>query len=171
MSVNFKQSSNGFTLIELIIVIVILGVLAALISGNFITSLKKGRDAKRKADLEQIQRAIEMRYEDKKEYPDFATFPFGSKLCETESCAPGEKVYMQKVPNDPVTSKTYEYVPIPDENGYKLFACMENGLQILPYQAQDSGLTCSVQCEYSGSQVPCLWGISSSNISIDTNYP
>ena len=42
---------KGFTLIELLIVIMILGVLAALITGNFFTSLKKGRDAKRKADL------------------------------------------------------------------------------------------------------------------------
>jgi len=79
------MNKKGFTLIELLVVIIVLGVLAALISGNFFTSLKKGRDAKRKADLEQIQRALEMYYEDKKAYPTF-TFPFGGKLCENYPC-------------------------------------------------------------------------------------
>ena len=54
------MNKKGFTLIELLLVIIILGVLSALITGNFFTSLKKGRDAKRKADLEQTQRALEM---------------------------------------------------------------------------------------------------------------
>ncbi|PIP15252.1 hypothetical protein COX47_00635, partial [Candidatus Roizmanbacteria bacterium CG23_combo_of_CG06-09_8_20_14_all_35_49] len=59
------MNRKAFTLIELLLVIIILGVLATLIIGNFFTSLKKGRDARRKGDLEQIQRALEMYYEDK----------------------------------------------------------------------------------------------------------
>jgi prepilin-type N-terminal cleavage/methylation domain-containing protein len=79
---------KSFTLIELIIVIAILGILAALISGNFITSLKKGRDAKRKSDFEQIKNALEMFYEDKKHYP--SSLQFGGTRENT--CAFGEKV-------------------------------------------------------------------------------
>ena len=77
------MNRKAFTLIELLIVIIILGVLAALITGNFFTSLKKGRDAKRKADLEQVSRALEMYYEDKKAYPDSLTF--GSSLPDPDS--------------------------------------------------------------------------------------
>lgn len=163
MNLNKKFTSKGFTLIELLIVIFILGILAALISGNFITSLKKGRDARRKADLEQIQRALEMYYEDKKAYPTF-TFPFGGKLCETSSCASLEKVYMQKVSNDPISGKNYEYVTTAGAN-YKLFACLENNQQILPYQSSGYSLTCGNCKNQAGGTVVCIWGVSSTNIS------
>lgn len=153
---------SGFTLIELLVVIMILGILAALISGNFFTSLKKGRDAKRKADLEQTQRALEMYYEDKKTYPTF-TFPFGGKLCETSSCASSEKVYMQKVPNDPISGKTYQYLSSTGTD-YKLFACLENNQQILPYQSSDYSLTCGNCKNQAGGTVVCIWGVSSTNI-------
>ncbi len=153
---------KGFTLLELTVVIAILGVLSALITGNFITSLKKGRDARRKADLEQIQRALEMYYEDKKTYPTFS-FPFGNKLCETETCASGEKVYMQKVPNDP---SGFSYGYNSDGTYYRLYACLENNQQILPYQSQNySGvITCNNNCKtQNGNLIPCIWGISSPN--------
>ncbi len=162
------MNRKGFTLIELLIVIMILGVLAALITGNFFTSLKKGRDAKRKGDLEQIQRALEMYYEDKRTYPLFNIFATsGYQLCETKiaaSCGT-EKIYMQKLPNDPISVKVYEYLST-DGTDYKLFACLENNLQILPYESTGSNLTCG-DCRNptDTDDVKCILGISSSNIS------
>jgi len=149
-----KKNLFGFTLIELLIVIIILGVLSALISGNFFTSLKKGRDARRKADLEQIQRALEMYYEDKRAYPTSLTF--GQKLCETPSCAPNEKVYMQKVPTDPVSSYSYQYQS--DGSYYRLFSCIENNLDQGPGVKQ-TGYT-GTNC---GNCRLCKYGVSSSN--------
>ena len=159
------MNKKGFTLLELLIVIAILGVLAAMITGNFFTSLKKGRDAKRKGDLEQIQRALEMYYEDKKAYPVTADLDFGGKLCETILCAASEKVYMQKVPDDPISGKSYQYLSLTGTD-YKLFACLENNLQILPYESTESTLTCGV-CRNSANtaDVNCIWGVSSTNIS------
>ena len=166
------MNKKGFTLIELLIAIIILGVLAALISGNFFTSLKKGRDAKRKADLEQITRALEMYYEDKRTYPTFNIFlSTNYSLCETKiavSCAT-EKAYMQKIPNDPILGKSYEYL-FTDGTSYKLFACLESNLQLLPYTS--SGYTIATMTSCGGCNnsagVPvanCVWGVSSSNIS------
>ncbi|MFA6533011.1 MAG: prepilin-type N-terminal cleavage/methylation domain-containing protein [Patescibacteria group bacterium] len=157
------MNRKGFTLIELLVVIMILGILAALITGNFFTSLKKGRDAKRKGDLEQIQRALEMYYEDKRTYPLALTF--GGKLCETVACGASEKVYMQKVPNDPISGKDYEYLSTTGTD-YKLFACLENNLQLLPYESTGSTLTCG-NCRNTAdtADVECILGISSSNIS------
>jgi len=117
------KNNVGFTLLELMIVIIILGVLAALISGNFITSLKKGRDARRKGDLEQIQRSLEMFYEDKKAYP--ASITFDAKFCENNPCGATDKVYMQKVPTDP-SGKNYRYCTNTSTNQYQLYAYLEN---------------------------------------------
>jgi len=154
-----KKNLFGFTLIELLIVIIILGVLAALISGNFITSLKKGRDARRKADLEQIQRALEMYYEDKRAYPTQAAdpgFPFAGKFCETGSCVSTEKIYMQKVPNDPINSYSYQYQS--DGSYYRLFSCIENNLDQGPGVNKNgyAGTNC-------GNCGLCKYGVSSSN--------
>lgn len=152
------MNKKAFTLIELLIVIIILGFMAALITGNFLTSLKKGRDAKRKADLEQIQRALEMYYEDKKVYPLGTSFAFNAPLTDSVS----GKIYMQKIPNDP-KSGSYEYKT--DTNGtyYKLYACLENDQQILPYESSGYSITCGNCKNQAGTGVPCIWGISSTN--------
>lgn len=157
------MNKKAFTLIELLIVIIILGVLAALITGNFFTSLKKGRDTKRKADLEQVQRALEMYYEDNNIYPVAAAFAFNAQLCHPDGC--NTKIYMQKVPNDPVSGKEYEYLSVNGTN-YKLFACLENDQQMLPYLSTESTLTCGGCQDIDGNPVAsCIWGVASSNIS------
>lgn len=122
---NYK---SGFTLLELMIVMVILGVLAALISGNFLNSLKKGRDARRKADLEQMTRANEMYYEDYGVYVTTAAAFYGSN---SQFCAPAsdggcaKKIYMLKVPKDPRFSCQYDVDPI-GTKGYGIYTMLEN---------------------------------------------
>lgn len=153
------MNRKSFTLIELLIVILILGMLAFLISGNFFTSLKKGRDAKRKADLEQITRALEMYYEDNRAYP--ASVSFGGQLCHPSGCA--TKIYMLKLPDDP-TSGDYEYDTDAGGTYFKLYACLENKLQILPYLTSGSTISCG-QCRNPAdtANVNCIWGVASSN--------
>lgn len=160
------KNKKGFTLIELLVVIMILGVLSSLIIGNFFTSLKKGRDARRKADLEQIQRALEMYYEDKRAYPTQA--PGNGFIFNGEFSEDG-KTYMKKVPNDPIIGKNYKYVYDSENNGYKLYACMENTQQILPYSSAltpEGGFSCPINCFAEDGQtvITCIWGISSSNV-------
>ncbi|MBI3366655.1 type II secretion system protein [Candidatus Roizmanbacteria bacterium] len=155
---------SGFTLIELLIVMIIFSVLAAMITGNFFTSLKKGRDARRKNDLEQVQKSLEMYYEDKKAYPTVipgggSGFVFGSQFSDSVS----GKVYMYRVPNDPTSGKNYQYVS--SGQTYDLYTCLENTEQELPYVSTNYGsFTCSVNCKKSdGSSTTCIWGISDTN--------
>lgn len=54
--------SSGFTLIELLVVIAIIGVLSSVVLASLNTARGKARDAKRLADLHEIQLAIEMYY-------------------------------------------------------------------------------------------------------------
>ena len=117
---------KGFTLLELMIVMVILGVLAALISGNFLNSLKKGRDARRKADLEQMLRANEMFYEDNGRYVTTSAEFYGSsdQLCHPLGC--DKKIYMLRVPRDPRYSTCmYDVDPI-GTTGYGIYSILEN---------------------------------------------
>jgi len=153
---------KSFTLIEITVVIAIIGVLVGFITSNFFTSLKKGRDARRKADLEQIQRALEMYYEDKIVYPTAGVnpgFPFGSKFCETSSCFSTEKIYMQKVPNDPKSSYSYQYQS--DGTYYRLFSCIENNLDQGPGVSQNGFSGAPSNC---GTNCQCKYTISSPNI-------
>jgi type II secretion system protein G len=153
----------GFTLIELLIVIAILAILSAMITGNFLTSLKKGRDAKRKADLENIQKALEMYYEDVKAYPTPASTQ--SKLLTSLTDVVSTKIYMQVIPNDPVTGKYYQYDSSSPYQSYQLYACLENTEQILPYVSTGGTIDCSsINCKNpSLTPVPCKYGISSPN--------
>lgn len=65
-----KQSNNqGFTLLELLIVIVILGVLVTIGLRSFVSSQMKARDTRRKNDIEQLIKALELYRSDKGHYP------------------------------------------------------------------------------------------------------
>lgn len=59
-TVAFLKTSKGFSLIELLIVIAIIGVLVTLIGGNIISGLAKARDTQRKNDLKQLKTALEL---------------------------------------------------------------------------------------------------------------
>jgi len=61
--------NKGFTLIELLVVIAIIGLLASIVLVSLNSARKKARDAKRVADIKQIQIALEMYYNDNRNYP------------------------------------------------------------------------------------------------------
>lgn len=107
---------KGFTLVELIIVITIIGILATLGFANYQTSMQRARDGKRKADLEQIRSALEMCRTDTRSYPLTGGFSFGGSL----SC--GGQTYMNPVPVDPKNSTPYIYTYSGSANSYTLCA-------------------------------------------------
>jgi len=60
---------KGFTLIELLVVIAIIGILTSVALASLNSARAKARDAKRSADIKQIQTALEMYYTDNGQYP------------------------------------------------------------------------------------------------------
>lgn len=119
---NRSLKKNGFTLVELLIAMAIITILAAVTWGNFSNSLVKGRDSRRKQDLEAIGKALEMYYNDNKSYP--TSIPGGG----TPFIHPSNSsvVYMQKVPSDPQSVVNKYCVSSTDGSYYKLYARIEN---------------------------------------------
>ncbi len=64
-----RNGGNGFTLIELLVVIAIIGLLSSIVLASLNTARSKGRDAKRMGDLQAVQVALELYYNDNGHYP------------------------------------------------------------------------------------------------------
>jgi len=104
------MNKKGFTLIELLVVIAIIGLLSTLAIVALNSARQKSRDAKRVADIKQIQTALEIYYNDEFEYP--ANVSSGDPISGTTTDA----VYMTAVPTAPEPSdcdtpggNTYDY--------------------------------------------------------------
>jgi type II secretion system protein G len=65
----YIKRESGFTLLELLIVIVVIGILALLIIPNLTSAPKKARDTQRKTDLRAVQKGLEEYFVSYSAYP------------------------------------------------------------------------------------------------------
>lgn len=72
ISLTKKRDQQGFTIVELLIVIVVIGILAALVVTTYAGIQAKARDSKRKTDIASIQTQVEAYYAEANEYPSNA---------------------------------------------------------------------------------------------------
>ena len=140
------NSRSGFTLIELMVVITIIGVVFGVILTSATQIRKNARDTQRKSDLAKIQSALQNYYADESFYPSCLTLG-GSIINTTTGCngAGSTITYLNPVPNDPLTSSgalSYCYQPLTSSGGstcdntsptpsgrcnyYNLYANLEN---------------------------------------------
>lgn len=101
----------GFTLIEIMVVVVILGILGALIVPNVVSKPEEARVAKAKADIRAIATALEFYRMDNSNYP--STEQGLSALVTEPSGYPEARKwnpegYLDKVPVDP-WGEPYQY--------------------------------------------------------------
>lgn|SRR3989344_187327 len=153
------MKSKGFTLLELLIVIAIIGILAVLGFSNYLNALKSGKDARRKADLQTIQKALETYYQDNQNFPlpdsnKIPTDAGSGSFCHQDGC--DVETYLEKLPKDPSGG---DYIYVSDQSSYQLYSCIENPNDNGPGVNQTGyGQSCG-----GGSCDPCKFGISSTN--------
>ena len=110
-----NKSKKGFTLIELLVVIAIIGVLASVVLASLNTARRKSRDARRIADIKQIQLALEL-YFDAQSSPQYpASGGLGAALAPT---------YIPTLPADPLGT-AYRYCRL-STTSYHLAAALED---------------------------------------------
>ncbi len=112
-----KKIKKGFTLLELLVVISIIGILIAVGTVAYSTAQKKGRDAKRKGDLRSIQNAMEECYALDTSYPTSVPAVGNSLTC-------GGETIIESFPEDPKGgSCSYHYTLSADS--YTIWADLE----------------------------------------------
>jgi prepilin-type N-terminal cleavage/methylation domain-containing protein len=126
------KTKTGFTLIELLVVVAIIGILSTVVLASLNDARAKGRDTVRITASDQLQKALELYYDDKGQYPPYhvntssATCGFGSSgddWCTLEiALAP----YLSPPFRDPFGDQdTYRYYYDSDSgDGYQTYGMM-----------------------------------------------
>lgn len=91
--------NKGFSLIEILVVIGIMGTLVTILLPNFIGARQRGQDSRRKLDIGNFAAALENYRSVNGTYPAAKT-----DLVPT---------YITTLPTDPVSGYTYEYTSLP----------------------------------------------------------
>ena len=100
----------GFTLIELMVVLVIIGVLAALIVPNVLDRADDARTTAARTDVTNLMQALKLYRLDNQRYPTAEQGLQALVVKPTSGPIPGNwKPYLEKLPNDP-WGRPYQYL-------------------------------------------------------------
>ena len=98
------QGKRGFTLIELLVVIAIIALLSSVVLASLNTARSKARDAKRLADLRQVQNALELYRNDNGQYPiaSCISSPWWNCWGSSGEARLVPSTYLSNMPQDPL---------------------------------------------------------------------
>lgn len=133
-----KQNYLGFTLIELLVVVAIIGVLSSVVLASLSDARSSARDARRMADLRNMQTALELYYNDHDKYPgetwcDSSIGSYGSNCGDmissgnTQDGWDTNSTFYQEfvgggyasLPEDPLNNESYYYYYEPSNDGHQ----------------------------------------------------
>ncbi|MEJ6021069.1 type II secretion system major pseudopilin GspG [Ramlibacter sp. PS4R-6] len=105
-----RAAHAGFTLIEMMVVVVIIGVLAALIVPNVLDKLDDAKVTAARTDINTISQALKFYKIDNQRYPSTQQGLQALTAKPTTEPVPANwKPYLEKLPNDP-WGRPYQYL-------------------------------------------------------------
>lgn len=109
----WARTQKGFTLIELIIVMVVIGILASIVYVSFTTTQQRSRDAQRDRDIMDVQRALDKYYAANGAYPSVGADNTAYDLSTLSTAL--VPTYISQLPTPP-SSSPYQYTRGPVAN-------------------------------------------------------
>ena len=156
-----KNTIKAFTLVEMLIVIVIIGILIAALMPRMQAAQWRARDVSRKTALSQIQTAIVTYQWDKWEWPGMS---WGNATWWMAVSGISEEIrtaWMNSVPSDPISSNTVEIW-----SGTSIEAWQYGYLVMKRNWTKDGwfALIAHTEVEWWSNRVVCSWATSASSI-------
>ena len=127
------KGNKAFTLIELLVVIVIIGILATVVVANVSSAQSKAKDAKVKSDMNTVQTAAALYFNEHGDYAALSCSPLATNTCDSTAFTSNLDTNIQSIGNaakdiSSVNSTLTSLTVIAAGNSYQAFAPLSSTL-------------------------------------------
>jgi general secretion pathway protein G len=121
-----RPAEQGFTLLEIMVVVVIIGLLAAIVVPNFIGNIDTAAINRARQDIRGVETALDLFRLDNFKYPSTEDGLEALVTNPGEASAPNWKPYLRRIPMDP-WNKPYQYANPGQRSDYDVFTYGADG--------------------------------------------
>jgi len=146
--ISLKKHNKGFTIVELLIVIVVIGILALLVITTYSGIQAKARNAKRQSDIAALQTQLEAFFSQNGYYPSLNDMNSQSWLATNMKSLDQEALVD---PSNPTQSKTLASAPVAKSYSYQVTDSSGNSCESQDTNCAEYTLTATYEGTVNGS--------------------